>query len=427
MSTVSLDTDHRQQLAARAWNLEHELVLIGAGGTIPIPGGGDQCFPYRPHPDYRWLSERRRAEGVLAYDPREGWTLFEPGLTEAEEIWGGGDPPVGRALGELDEWLSARRSRPIAALGVPPLDEGVDEELSQELAARLLHARRPKDTTEIEAMRRAAVATEAGFMRAHEFIRPGVTERGIQIELECGFLRAGGDGPGYGTTVGIGPNSAVFHHQPGYRIAGEHDLVLIDAGAEADGYVVDVTRTFPSGQRFTGQQQALYDAVLHAEEQAIAACLIGTEWLEVHRTAAQCLAVSLRDLGLVLCAPEDAVDSGLIGLFFPHGVGHMVGLGVRDATGPAPGRGGESMVGGVRIRMDLPLQSGYVVTVEPGLYFIPALLQNEERRARFRDMVAWDRVEPLIGLGGIRIEDSVLITPDGPQVLTGAIPKDAVW
>lgn len=412
------ELQRRRQAAADAWSLSDEVVLIGAGTPISIPGGADQCFSFKPHPEYRWLAERRREGGVLAFDPSRGWELFEPPITETELVWGGGEPPVGRSLGELNEWVGGRKVR---WLGTPSAE--IPGEVSDELREALLHARRPKDDSEIDRMRRAARATAAGHAAARQAIRPGATERQVQIEIEAAFFRAGADCTGYGTIVGTGPNSAVFHFVPGQRMIAENDLVLVDAGAEVDGYVIDVTRTYPASGEFTSEQQTLYDAVLKSELVAMDMCRVGVEWLDVHRATALSLSASLREMGMFTCSPEEAVESELIGLFFPHGVGHMVGLGVRDAGGPLPGRKGESRVGGIRVRMDLPLEAGYAVTIEPGLYFIPALLNDPKRREKYAAQVNWTEVEPWIGNGGIRIEDNVLVTTGEPLNLTSAIPK----
>ena len=120
---------------------------------------------------------------------------------------------------------------------------------------------------------------------------------------------------------------------------------------------------------------------------------------------------------------ESLVEQEAHTLFFPHGLGHMVGLGVRDGSGMAPGRTKSTRASLATLRMDLPLAAGYVVTVEPGLYFIPALLNDPKRRERFRDCVNWPLVESHLSLGGVRIEDNVLVTTGAPENLTAAIPK----
>jgi Xaa-Pro aminopeptidase len=411
----------RRRRVADAWGLGDEVVLIHGGVPIPKPGGADQCYPYIVHPDYRWLTGQRREGGVLAYDPASGWELFEPPVTDMERVWGGGPAPIGRPIEELTPWLEARKGRSTLTLGA-----GVaapQDDLGQRIQAELLNARRPKDASEIEILRRAVTATAAAHEAARATIAPGNSERDVQAALEFAARMAGADGMGYDTIVGAGPNAAIFHATPSDRPIQANEMVLIDAGAEVDGYTADVTRTYPATGAFTADQQWIYDTVLNALRHATAACRIGAEWFDVHRTAALCIAEGLRDAAVLRCSAEEAVESEAIALFFPHGIGHLVGLGVRDASGVAWGRETGRRIAGVTLRMDLPLGEGYLVTVEPGLYFIPALLRNEERRARFAAQVNWNAVEPLLGLGGVRIEDNVVVTAGDPLNLTESIPK----
>jgi Xaa-Pro aminopeptidase len=128
-------------------------------------------------------------------------------------------------------------------------------------------------------------------------------------------------------------------------------------------------------------------------------------------------------MGVMRGQPESLVEQEAHTLFFPHGLGHMVGLGVRDGSGVQPGRTKDPRPCLRTLRMDLPLAAGYVVTIEPGLYFIPALLNDPARRERFRECVNWPLVEQHLGLGGVRIEDNILVTHGAPEVLTAAIPK----
>jgi Xaa-Pro aminopeptidase len=197
--------------------------------------------------------------------------------------------------------------------------------------------------------------------------------------------------------------------------------VLIDAGAEHRGYASDITRTYPVGGKFSSEQQELHALVRAAELASIERCAPGTEWRDVHLTAALVIAEGLASLGILRGAPESLVQTGAVGLFFPHGIGHLVGIGVRDAGGVLAERRDDPPPY-PNLRIDLPLAPGMVVTVEPGIYFVPALLEDPERRSKYRDQVDWDRVERMLEFGGIRIEDNVLITEDGHQVMTADVP-----
>src|SRR5581483_1831573 len=215
--------------------------------------------------------------------------------------------------------------------------------------------------------------------------------------------------------------SAVLHFPPSGRAFEEGDLVLIDAGAEYRGYASDITRTYPASGRFSAEQAELHGLVREACLAATSSCAPGIEWRDVHRTAALVLAEGLRDFGLLRGDVETLVEPGAVFVFFPHGIGHMVGLGIRDAGEVLPGRKPPENEF-PRLRLDLPLLPGYVVTIEPGVYFVPALLHDAEFRERHRDAVDWERAEKMLDFGGIRIEDNVLVTEDGFEVLTADVP-----
>jgi Xaa-Pro aminopeptidase len=414
--------ERRRERVAAAWDLTDPLVLVGAGQPIPLPGGADQTYPFLSHSDYFYLADRECVDGVVAYDPHQGWTDFVPDVTEDERVWEGRTDAEGTPLSGFSAWLAARRGRKIAMLGVPLPDVQADPALTAEMSERLLQARRPKDEEELDRLRRAAAATAAGFAAIQRLLQPGVTERKISIELETEFFRAGGERVAFGTIVGVGANSGVLHFTPGARAARDGDNVLIDAGAEIGRYVGDVTRTYRVGTK-DGFFRDLYQVVLGAQERGIERCRPGVEWRDVHLAVARDMTVGLVALGILRGSPDSLVEQDAHALFFPHGLGHLVGLGVRDASGYLPGRKRSERFGLSFLRCDFPLEPGFVTTVEPGLYFVPALLQDPARRARYRDAVNWTKVDTLLGFGGIRIEDDVLVTAGGPEVLTAAVPK----
>ena len=436
---VSQEAIERRRLrAAHAWRaddagLGDAVVLIGSGSPIGIPGGQDQTYPFHPHPDYLWLTGRTEAEGVVAFDPtiheRGGWVDFVPEVSEAERVWEGREPrevPDARSIGDLAEWMAARKDRPLVALGAKANGITADAERSKRLGELLIHARRPKDAHEIDLVRRAIAATAHGFGLLPTMIRPGISERAIQIELEAAIRRAGADDFGYSTLVGSGPNSSVLHFAPSERTIGENELILVDAGGSIGGYTADVTRTYGS-TKLTGPRRDLYDIVLQAQIRAIERCRVGITWRDMHTRAAVDLAEGLVEMGVFRGRAESLVEREAIALFLPHGIGHMVGLGVRDAGGRRPGVEPGPKCCGVTLRVDLPLEQGYLMTVEPGLYFIRALLDDQHRRERFADCVDWKRVDQLLqdggGIGGVRIEDNILVTESGPVNLTAAIGK----
>lgn len=421
----------RRARVASALPLSDALLLIGAGDPVPLPENSDQTYPFRSHAEYYYLAAQECPGGIVAFDPRDGaatgWVSFVPTVTEGERVWEGREQIPGTPLAQFDAWLAARAGRPVVQLGAPIRHAtlaalAADESLTVPVRDALRHARRLKDPAEVNLIRRAAAATAAGYQRLATLIRPGVTERALQIELEAEFFRYGGTRPGYGTIVGSGPNSAVLHFEPSGRVVQENEFVLVDAGAEIDRYMADVTRTYVAG-RPTPFQRDFYAVVLAAQERTVARCVAGAEWKDLHLRCAVELVAGLVELGLMRGAPESLVERDAHTLFYPHGLGHMVGLGVRDGSGLEPGRTKDPRPGLRTLRMDLPLRPGYVVTVEPGLYFIPALLNDPARRERYHDCVNWGLVAQYQHLGGVRIEDNLLITVGDPENLTAAIPK----
>jgi Xaa-Pro aminopeptidase len=347
-------------------------------------------------------------------------------VTREERLWEGAPEDVaeGPAVAELDSWLAARARRRVACLGARvAATAGVSSDAALEASARaaLNCVRRPKDALELERMRAAERATAAGFAAAAQLIAPGRTERELQIELEAALFRNGAEAVAFDTIVGGGPNSAVLHSPPSARKLQEGELVLIDAGGEYRGYVSDITRTYPASGELTTEQAELHALVRDAGLVAINHCAPAVEWRDVHRTAALVLAAGLAEFGLLRGQAESLVEAGAVFVFFPHGIGHMVGLGIRDAGEVLPGRdAGEDEF--PRLRVDLPLEVGHVVTIEPGIYFVPALLNDADFRERHRDTVNWERADRMLGFGGIRIEDNVLITEKGFEVLTDDVP-----
>ncbi len=425
-SDIERELRRRRAAVGQAWDLRDQIVLIGAGEPIHRPGRDDATYRYEAHSEYYYLTDRNRPGGVLAFDPHEGWTEFLAPVTVGERLWSGApsaEPDV-LTTDALPDWLAARRASAVAWLGAPLPDAASDGPLAQELRFGLAEVRRCKDEVELERMRIAQRATRAAFATARGLMQEGITEREAQIELEAEAFRHGAEAMAYDTIVGSGPNSAVLHFAPSSRRFRVGELVLIDAGAQHLGYASDITRTYPVGGRLSSQQQELFAAVLQAERTAIEQCRAGVEWRDVHRTAGLVIAERLVSFGLLRGDPESLVESGAAWLFFPHGIGHLVGLGIRDVGGTPLRERQHDAKPFPHLRIDLPLEPGMVVTVEPGIYFVPALLSDSTKRRKHREQVNWDRVDTMLDFGGIRIEDNVLITDESAEIITADVPPD---
>lgn len=263
---------------------------------------------------------------------------------------------------------------------------------SPELAAQRL----VKDRSELDAMRRAARITCAGHAAAMAATRPRMFEYEAQAALEQAFRAAGSPRNGYPSIVASGPNACVLHYHENDRRMRDGDLLLIDAGAEIAGVTADVTRTFPVNGRFSEAQAAVYRVVLRAQQAGIRACKPGAAWDSAHRACVRALTRGLVELGVLRGEVPALVKAQKFRPWYMHGTSHWLGRDVHDVGGYEDERGKPAK---------LPV--GAVLTVEPGLYFASS-----------------DRSVPkeLRGIG-IRIEDDVLVTRSGPEVLTADVPK----
>ena len=254
-----------------------------------------------------------------------------------------------------------------------------------------------KDAGEIERVRRACRLSADAHLAAMHAARPGVGEWELANVIDSTFRAAGPDaGPGYPSIVGSGVNATILHYTLNSQRVRDGDLVLIDAGAEWGMYCGDITRTFPVNGRFTPAQRAVYDVVLDAEDAAIAMTKPGVTVKEIHEATRDRLVRGMVSLGLLSGEPAELVESEAFKRFFMHQTSHWLGLDVHDAGDYRP-RGGDW----------LPLAPGMVLTIEPGLYIPDA----DDVPAELRGI-------------GVRIEDDVVVTEDGCEILTRDVPVD---
>jgi Xaa-Pro aminopeptidase len=431
---MPIDYSARRARIAPALGLTDEILLVGAGLPIPKPEISDALLPFIAHQEYYYLTGHADATGgIIAFDPKTGpdgrrpgdgcWTSFVPEVTEMDRVWEGKEQLPGELLAKFPAWLAARKGRKVVMLGAPIAGVAFDEARTTQVREAYKHARRPKEPAEIDLMKRCAAAAVAGYAKIQPLLKPGVSERTLQIELEAEYFRHGAQTTGYDSIVGVGAQSAVFHGSPSPdRLAKNGDFILIDSGPQLDRYVIDVTRTYVAGQA-SAFQRDFASVVLEAQKRACDRCRPGIEWKELHLATAADLMGGLVAMGVMKGNPTSLVEQDAHTLFYPHGLGHLLGLGVRDAGGLEPGRTKDPRPSLQTLRMDLVLRPGYITTVEPGLYFIPAILNDPARRTKYREAVNWPLVEQHLQLGGVRFEDNLLITDGAPVNLTAAIPK----
>ncbi|MBN2799041.1 MAG: aminopeptidase P family protein [Deltaproteobacteria bacterium] len=443
MLSPAVFSRRRQALTAQ---VEGPILLMGNGlrprnlAMAPLPFRQDSNTLYLTGcdlPDAAFLLHEGRC------------TLFLPAPGEDDDLWHGHRTSldaIGERLGVDAVRPAEELARHLASLGrvrtlaVP--DRGRNALASQltgtaldfgvahgdmDLVRALIALRRTKGPEEIAEMRAAGAVTRDAHLAVMRATRPGVSELALATLFDA-VLAVRRATPGYGTILSQAGEVLHNPHHDGILEAGR--LLLVDGGAEiGSGYGADVTRAFPVSGRFNPRQRDAYQAVLEAAEAGIARCRAGVRYREVHDAASRVIARFLADEGLITVSPEVAVEAGAHALFFPHGVGHLIGLDVHDLEnyGDLPAypadRGRSEQFGTAYLRLDLPLEAGWVVTVEPGFYAVPAILHRPALRERFAGMVDFDRAEGWIGFGGIRIEDDVHVTASAPEVLTPGIPR----
>ena len=408
---------------------------IGPGAIVVLPSApvsirsNDVEFVYRQDSDFYYLTGFAEPESVAVIAPghKDGeFVLFVRPRDKERETWTGRRAGVEGAVidyGADKAYTVAELDRVLAEYlhgyerVLFPI--GLNQEMTDRMLAmlRASYQRRPqsgdgpsgildsrhvihemrlfKHPEEIAAMRHAAEISNQAHRRAMREGRPGMMEWEIEALIDYTFRSRGAAGPSYPSIVASGPNATVLHYIVNDRRIEPGDLVLVDAGCEYDFYASDVTRTYPVGGRFSPLQRELYEIVLGAQIKAIESVRPGVKVEEVHNLALGVLVEGMRAHGLLAGSAEEIISSQSYRRFYMHRTSHWLGMDVHDV--------GLYRIGGESRK----LEPGMVLTVEPGLYIAP---DDEIAPERYRGI-------------GIRIEDDVLVTSDGHDVITAAIPK----
>lgn len=384
---------------------------------------------YRQDSDFQYLSGFPEPEAVIALIPgrehgeyvlfcrerdpaRELWDGLRAGQDGAIAEYGADDAfPIGDideilpgliegrsrvyyAIGSnqefdhrLMEWINTIRSK--ARQGAQPPNEFVALD-------HLLHdLRLYKSANEVKVMKHAAEISARAHIRAMQASRAGLFEYHLEAELDYEFRKGGAKMPAYGSIVAAGKNACILHYRENDAALKDGDLVLIDAGCEIDCYASDITRTFPVNGRFSPEQRAIYELVLAANEEAFKHIAPGKHWNEAHEATVRVITAGLVELGLLEGDVEELIAAEAYKPFYMHRAGHWLGMDVHDV--------GDYKVGGEWRVLEL----GMAMTVEPGIYIAA---DNQDVAKKWRGI-------------GVRIEDDVVVTRTGCEILTGGVPK----
>ncbi|MEP6912314.1 MAG: Xaa-Pro aminopeptidase [bacterium] len=390
----------------------------------------DTQYRFRQDSDFYYLTgfEEPEAIAVIAPGREEKYTLFVRPRDLEQEIWVGRRAGVEGAKSEF----GAHESFPIAEfdeklhdildgaenlyyrLGVnTELDNRIIRKIAEMRAlnrkpvhpprtiidpATIVHEMRVlKSPEEIELMQKAADIAAEAHVEAMKTVKPGMKEYEVEAQIEQVFRRRGAAGPSYTSIIGAGPNATVLHYINNDGELRDGELLLIDAGAEYKGYASDITRTFPINGRYTQGQREIYDLVLETQMSCVEMVRPGTTHDELKQHSVEMLTEGMVRLGLLKGKPANLIKEEKYKQFYMHGLGHLLGIDVHDV--------------GIYYydKKSRALEPGVVMTVEPGIYVAPDTK---------------DVPEKYLGIG-VRIEDDVLCTSNGPRVLTTKVPKDA--
>lgn len=447
LANVPLQALSRRRLELAA-ALQGGAALFVAGHPRPRNYAAN-AYPFRPDSHFLYFFGWG-LPGAMGLVSPSGAAVYLPGDAPDAALWSGPQPSlddVARALGVAVEPLEALQPA-LAKLGADVATlAAIDPEARVTQAARLGRAVVPHpvagvDTTLADAvialrlrhdeaaqaeLRHAAEVTAFAHAAGMRATRAGLQESVVRAAMEA-ELTARGCATAYGSIVTV--HGEILHNETHANTLDADDLLLADVGAESPGgWAGDVTRTWPVSGRYTPEQADIYDVVLEAQRTAIAAVRPGARYRDIHLGAMETIAQGLGALGVLRGDPVERARDGAVALFFPHGVGHLLGLDVHDMedlgdrAGYAPGRARAAEPGLRYLRLDRDLAEGMAVTIEPGIYFVPAILDDPQTRQRLGDRVDFARVEKYRRVRGIRIEDDVLVTASGNEVLTVAIPK----
>ena len=442
-----------ERRAALVRALPNGLIVLLGNGPAPMNYAANH-YPFRQDGTFLYYTGIDAPGFALAIDADAAQsTLFGREATMEDRVWDGDRPSVreraaaagitrtatpegladivgkarrtGQAVHVLPPYRGDARLALASLLGVAP--DAVEP--SAALVDAVAEQRLVKTEAEVAEIERALDVAAEMHITAMRMAQPGTTEREVQAAMESVATRHGSY-PSFPPIVTV--RGEVAHHKAtGYAMEAG-DLLLHDAGSVAPDtlYTADITRVSPVGGTFSDRQRSIYQIVLDAQNACIEACAPGASFRDVHDLASRTIARGLVGLGLMRGDPDEIVAAGAHALFFTHGLGHPMGLDVHDMEGLGEDRVGygdeaerSDQFGTKYLRFGRTLQPGHVMTVEPGVYLNKALIEMWKAEGRHKSFIDYDEAERWAGFGGVRIEDDILVTEDGPRVLGPGIPK----
>lgn len=430
---------HREKLFSLFDDNQNGAVFI-QGNDILYRNETDYEYPFRQESNFWYLTGVNEPECAMILDlSTEEYHLFVPERDAQFAVWHGYVKSLDAYQEEYkpdhlhygNEILSVlNKIDPEKVYCLNELDAELIEDLDREFEAdieslqdALTYCRVLKTDEELDYMREAARVNSLAHIEAMKAIKPDMYEYEVKAVFTKVQYENGLQQDAYNGIFAGGKNGAILHYVENNSKIKDGDLFLLDAGHEYNGYASDYTRTFPINGKFTDEQAGVYDAVHKALDTCIEMVKPGVKMEDLHLHAARTMMEGLVEMDLLKGSVDDIMENDIFALFFPHGLGHFLGLDTHDVGGYPKGVERIDRPGIKFLRARRDLQAGMVITIEPGIYFIPALLTpafEDEKQSKFLNA---DKLKAFFDFGGVRLEDNIIVTEDGYENMT-EVPKE---
>lgn len=432
---------HREKLFSLLDEEESAIVYM-KGADLMYRYNTDYEFPFRQESNFWYLTGVNEPDFHLILDLKnQDYHLFAPKHDAQYAVWHGRvktkdqlqdeyQPDHLHYEGALPRVLKELAPEKIYCLHEEQAEfiEQFERELPIDLDAledALTHCRVFKTGWELDQLREAARVNNIAHRAVLNDLEPGKFEHEMKATFDYHQIQNGLTQDAYNGIFAAGKNSAILHYVENNREIKDGDLFLIDAGFESNGYASDFTRTYPANGEFNATQAEIYETVLEAQKQVIEAAKPDVKMEDLHILAARVMMQGLKDASIVSGSIDDLMENDIFALFFPHGLGHFLGLDTHDVGGYPKGVERIDRPGIKYLRTRRTLQPSMVLTIEPGLYFVPALLKpalEDEEKSTFLNA---SKLNDMMGFGGVRIEDNIIVSDEGCENMTD-VPKERI-
>ncbi|MEQ9278588.1 MAG: aminopeptidase P family protein [Balneola sp.] len=435
-----MHNQHREKLFSLFDDNQNGVVFIQGAETM-YRYDTDYEFPFRQESNFWYLTGVNEAECSLVLDlKKEEYHLFVPERDAQYAVWHGYVKTKEQYLEEYQPDHLHYRNDILKVLNelkpetvyciddeqaefVEDLNRGFNVE-TEALVDALTYCRVLKTDWELDQLREACRVNDLAYLEVIKSIKPGMYEYEMKaifnkVQIENGLMQ-----DAYNGIFASGVNASILHYVVNNSMIKDGDLFLMDSGFECNGYASDYTRTFPANGKYTDVQKGIYNSVLAGMDKVLDSIKPGVKMEDLHLLAARTMMEGLKDMGIVKGSIDDMMEENIFALFFPHGLGHFLGLDTHDVGGYPKGVDRIERPGIKFLRARRELLPGMVVTIEPGIYFVPAVLKPAIADPEKNRFLNTEKVESLLGFGGVRIEDDIIVTDNGIENMTN-VPKKA--